>query len=212
MNLTIHLLRRSGADGHRNSSRGFTAVEVMMALTLLLIGSIGVMAMQRAAVQGNADARELDVASSIAHQWLERLERDATLWTPSVVAVVPPSNLPSAVLVNENITGQWFVPKKRLVAAGGQNDIESAGFDILGRDTTTLTDPGLRYCTHLRLTPLTTDQTLIRAEVRVFWPRNLTVAPDADFCNSAPSATLDEDTQKYHFVYAVTAVRQNVQP
>lgn len=196
----------------RKSKRGYTAVEVMMSLTLLLIGSVGVMSMQRAAVQGNADARELDVASSIARAWIERVERDATLWTPSTVPMTPPPNLPSAVLVNENLTGQWFVPKSRLAAAGAQNDVESAGFDILGQDVDSLTAPGIRYCVNLRLTPLTLDQTLIRVEARVFWPRNLTTAPDPNYCNQAPPASLDTDTQKYHFVYAATAVRQNVSP
>jgi prepilin-type N-terminal cleavage/methylation domain-containing protein len=198
---------------HRRASRrGYTAVEVMMSLTLLLIGAVGVMSMQQAAIQGNADAREMDVASSIARAWIERVQRDASLWTPSTVAITPPANLPSAILVNENLTGQWFVPSSRLVASGSQNDIESAGFDILGQDVDSLTAPGLRYCVNLRLTPLTLDQTLIRVEARVFWPRNLTVAPDPNYCNQAPPAALDTDTQKYHFVYATTAVRQNVQP
>jgi prepilin-type N-terminal cleavage/methylation domain-containing protein len=195
-----------------STQRGYTAVEVMMALTLLVIGSVGVMSMQRAAVQGNADAREMDVATSIARMWLERLERDATLWTPSTVAVVPPANLPSAILVNENFTGQWYVPQTRLVAAGAQNDIEGAGFDILAQDMASMTQNGLRYCVNLRVTPLTVDQTLMRAEVRVFWPRNLATAPDINYCNQAPPTTLDEDVTKYHFVYAATALRQNVQP
>jgi prepilin-type N-terminal cleavage/methylation domain-containing protein len=196
----------------RTSQRGYTAVEVMMSMTVLLIGSIGVMAMQRAAVQGNADARELDVANSIARGWVERLQRDATLWTQSTVAQTPPPNLPAAVLVNENITGQWFLPQSRLVPAGAQNDVESPAFDILGQDEDSLGAAGIRYCTNIRLTPLTLDQTLIRAEVRVFWPRNLTAAPAANYCSQAPPAALDSDVATYHFVYAVTALRQNVQP
>ncbi len=197
----------------RTRKRGYTAVEVMMAMTLLLIGSIGVMAMQRAAVQGTADAREMDVANSIARGWIERIERDATLWTQATVPQTPPPNLPNAILVNENLTGQWYLPQARQNPSGGQNDTESASFDILGQDIDPSVDPtGTRYCVNLRLTPLTLDQTLIRAEVRVFWPRNLTVAPDPNYCTQAPPAALDTDTTKYHFVYAVTAVRQNVQP
>ncbi len=195
---------------NRSQKRGYTAVEVMMAMTLLLIGSVGVMAMQRAAVQGNTDAREMDVASSISRAWLERLERDATLWTPSQIAVVPPANIANAILVNENLTGNWFVPQKRYVPSGSQNDVESAAFDILGQDV----DPsvaGVRYCVNLRLTPLTTDWTLIRAEVRVYWPRNLTQAPDPNYCTAVP-AGIDSAVQKYHFVYAATALRQNVSP
>jgi type IV pilus assembly protein PilV len=197
---------------HRAQQRGYTAVEVMMSMTLLLVGATGVMAMQRAAVQGNTDAREMDVASSIARLWLERVERDATLWTPSTVAVVPPANLLNALVINENITGNWFRPQVRLVPANAQNDIESPAFDILGQDLDDVTSPGVRYCVNLRFTPLTADQTLLRAEVRVFWPRNLTVAPDPTFCNQAPAQALDTDVTKYHFVYAATAVRQNVQP
>jgi prepilin-type N-terminal cleavage/methylation domain-containing protein len=196
----------------RPNKRGYTAVEVMMALTLLLIGSVGVMAMQRAAVQGNADAREMDVATSIARSWIERLERDATLWTPSIVPTVPPTNLTSALLVNENPTGIWYVPQARLAPAGAQNDVESAGEDILAQDMASLTQAGLRYCVNLRVTPLTLDQTLMRVEVRVFWPRNLTQSPDPNYCNSAPAAALDTATQQYHFVYAATALRQNITP
>jgi len=196
----------------RTSQRGYTVIEVMMSMTLLLIGAVGVMAMQQAAVQGNTDAREMDVASSIARSWIERVERDATLWTPSPVSIVPPANISSATLVNENITGKWFVPQSRLTAAGAQNDIESPAFDILAQDEATLTSTDIRYCVNLRITPLTLDQTMLRVEARVFWPRNLTVAPDPNYCNQAPDATLDSATQKYHFVYAATAVRQNVQP
>jgi hypothetical protein len=204
--------RKRRERGRSPQTQGYTAVEVMMALTLLLIGSVGVMSMQQAAVQGNADAREMDVATSIARMWIERMERDASLWTPSVVAVVPPANLPSAVLVNENTAGVWYVPQARLSPAGTQSDFESAGEDILAQDTTTMTQAGLRYCVNLRVTPLTLDQTLIRIEARVFWPRNLTQSPDPNYCNTVPSAALDEATQQYHFVYAATAVRQNVSP
>lgn len=195
-------------------SRAYTAVEVLLSMTILAIGATGVIAMQRASVQGNVDAREMDMAQSIAREWMERLKRDATLWTPSVIPAVPPTNLPRAVLVNENLTGTWFVPKARLTASAPQNDVESAGFDTLGRDVTALdyTGTGLRYCTNVRLTPATTDQTMLRAEVRVFWPRLLTASPDPKFCNQAPPVALDTATDTYHFVYLVSAISQNVQP
>lgn len=196
------------------SSRGYTAIEVLLSMTLLAIGASGVIAMQRAAVQGNVDAREMDMAQSIARQWMERLKRDATLWTPSIIPAVPPTNLSRAILVNENLTGTWFVPKARLTAVAPQNDVESPGFDTLGRDVTALdyTGTGLRYCTNVRLTPVTTDQTMLRAEVRVFWPRLLTASPDAKFCKDAPPASLDSATDSFHFVYLVSAISQNVQP
>ena len=198
----------------KKRSRAYTAVEVLISITVLAIGATGVIAMQRAAVQGNVDAREMDMANAIGNEWMERLKRDATLWTPSAVAAVPPTNLSRAVLVNENITGAWFVPKARFVSAAPQNDIESPGFDALGRDVDNLdyTGTGLRYCVNVRLTPLTTDQTMIRAEVRVYWPRLLTASPDPKFCNQVPPVTLDLQTDKYHFVYLVSVLRQNAEP
>jgi type IV pilus assembly protein PilV len=198
----------------RLARRGYTAVEVLLSITVLAIGATGVIAMQKAAVQGNTDARELDMANAIGNEWMERIKRDATLWTPSTTVTVPPANIGKAVLVNENITGQWFIPKARFVAAAPQNDVESPGFDTLGRDVTSLDydGNGLHYCVNVRLTPLTTDQTMIRAEVRVYWPRMLTAKLDPKYCNSVPQAGLDLETDKYHFIYLVSAIRQNVQP
>ncbi len=207
----------------RSSSRlgslGFTAIEVMMSLTILAIGAAGVISMQKAAIQGNQDARNMDEANAIARQWMDRVKRDATLWTPSDNG--PATNLPDAVLVNENIKGVWFQPKARLAVAGSQNDVESAGFDPLARDLPTTTAQtegtalgatGLKYCTNLRVTPLATDTSLLRVEVRVFWPSQILAQQDDSFCNQVPQSALDVQTATYHFVYLVSAVRMNVQP
>jgi prepilin-type N-terminal cleavage/methylation domain-containing protein len=205
----------------RSKRLGFTAVEVMMSITILSVGAAGVIAMQKAAVQGNQDARDIDMANAIARQWMDRIQRDAMLWTPSDTG--PTTNLSSAMIVNENFSGAWFLPSARLAPAGQQFDVESAGFDPLGRDlpsTAAQTEgtpgtTGLRFCTNLRLTPVITDPAraaLIRAEVRVYWPAMLLSAPDPAFCNQVPPASLDTDTATYHFVYLVSAVRANVQP
>ena len=61
--------------------RGYTAVEVLMAMTVMAIGAAAVMTMQKTSVQGNLDARKTDIANSIARTWVERLQRDAMQWT-----------------------------------------------------------------------------------------------------------------------------------
>src|SRR5262249_22179703 len=63
------------------SSRGFTAVEVLVAMTLFAIGAAGVISMQKVAIEGNADARSFDVATGIGAEWLGRLRRDSMAWT-----------------------------------------------------------------------------------------------------------------------------------
>lgn len=221
----------------RLSSRGFTLIEILVSITLLAVGAAGVIAMQKSAVQGHQEARQMDVANGIAREWMERLRRDAALWTPVVgqQGVTPPPNLAQAPIVQMYSPTRWYLPTQRIAPQGAQTDVESPGFDVLGRDVpiaalgaaaqgqvngagTFLTNTGtvLEYCTNVRITPLTADQTLLRAEVRVFWPRGLYVSLDPNVCTQDPPAAWEADpvgvTQQYHFVYLASAIRQNVSP
>ncbi len=53
--------------------KGFTLIEVMVAMTVLLIGILGVMAMQYYAITGNAASRELRTATTLTDEVLDRL-------------------------------------------------------------------------------------------------------------------------------------------
>ncbi len=206
--------------------RGYTLIEVMMAITMLTIGASGVMAMQKASVQGNQDARDVDQGTAIAREWMDRIKRDATLWTPSDNG--PLTNRGQATLLDDALTshaGAWYIPAARAIAANSQNDFETAGFDMLGRDvppanwkanqgalgaTDYAATPGVRYCTNIRVTQLAGDGSMARVEVRVFWPQMLLSATSvADFCSTLP---VDTDTTTFHFINLVSAVRMNVQP
>jgi len=98
--------RRSFA---RAIARGYTVVEVLLSMTVLAIGASAVMSMQKAALQGNLDARKTDMANSIARMWVERVRRDATQWT--LPSPVNPSgnNFASAQLLQYVGTG-WVLP------------------------------------------------------------------------------------------------------
>lgn len=209
-------------------SRGFTAVEVLVSMSLLAIGAAGVIAMQKSAVQGDHDARQLDMANAIGREWMERLRRDASLWTPTdVPGQLPPPNLPNAALVQLQDPPQWYLPLTRIAPNGSQNDVESPGFDILGRDLPLAGlqmaqqgggggdwTTGLMFCTNVRITPLTANQELMRAEVRVFWPRQMYTAMNPSECTQNPpgSWALTPPTDQYHFFYLTSAIRQNVAP
>ena len=52
---------------------GFTLIEVMVAMTVLLIGVLGVMGMQYFAVTGNASSRELRVATTLNTEYLDQI-------------------------------------------------------------------------------------------------------------------------------------------
>ena len=61
-------------------ARGYTIVELMMAITVLAIGVSGIIAMQKITVASNLHAKKLAIATQIARAWQDRLAVDASLW------------------------------------------------------------------------------------------------------------------------------------
>jgi prepilin-type N-terminal cleavage/methylation domain-containing protein len=205
----------------RLRARGYTAIEVLMAMTVFAVGAAGVIAMQRASIQGNADARKLDVANSIARDWLERLRRDATMWTQ-------PGILTQTQYLSQTATyyGNWALPEVACPAATSGSNSNADGlcpaFDIFGRDLAQDHYVDAQFCANIRLDNASTgNPDLIRAEVRVYWPRLLPQALTAPysgahgFCDAAGiTASNGPDGASggpnvYHFVYASTMLRMS---
>ncbi len=199
----------------KNKPRGFTAIEVMLSLTVLAIGTAGVIAMQTTAIDGNYDARRLDVANGVLREWTERLRRDGMMWTlPNTRNPLTTSdNRAASALLLANVdadptNANWHLPTAR----EGDTIPLMPQFDLLGRDvlSSDATTP-VQFCTQVRLSWLVTGS-LIRADVRVFWPRGTGAMTD---CAADPPAgweTLPATINKYHFVYGVTAIRRNPSP
>jgi type IV pilus assembly protein PilV len=203
----------------RSGRTGYTAVEVMLSIAVLAVGATGVMAMQKASVQGNEDARNLDVANSIARQWVERLRRDSATWTQpddstgnSVASGSPNWSGNTFILTTlGGSPGSWFFSP--LTADG-----YSPAADILGRDVSSSDGgagfSGAVFCTEMKGDWLVQDQ-LMRVTIHVFWLRQLFVAPSGTFCTSnAGGASAGEPQaanadQVYHSIYVTTAIRRN---
>lgn len=205
-------MMRTRKPQHRPSERGYTAIEVLVAMTLFAIGAAGVIGMQRVSVQGNADARRADVATGIAGQWLARLRRDSLMWTQvdDLTAAPPVTNNRSNTvwLQDSEVTVLappvpanfgWKLPKASAIFPGSGNT-----FDVLGREVVT-TSADRFFCVNYRLDWLLINST-IRAEVRVFWPRFEQDKP-AD-CTPATAAVTNAQ-ELFHFVYATTLLRRN---
>ncbi len=81
---------------------GFTLIEVMVAMTVMLIGVLGVMGMQYFAVTGNASSRELRVATTLNTEYL-----DQVLGTPynTMVALGAGTDIPYSLA---NCSGDQF--------------------------------------------------------------------------------------------------------
>ncbi len=77
------------------NENGFTLIESMVAMTVLLIGILGVMAMQYYAITGNASSRDLRVATSLTTELIDQL-----LGTPyaNMLTLVQPGIQPPLTL------------------------------------------------------------------------------------------------------------------
>lgn len=197
---------------------GYTIVELMMSLAVLAIGVSGVIAMQKVTLASNRHAKNLAVATAVAQTWADALAADATQWNSS-------TDLGDTAWLNNVQTSerQWIRPTWDATHQLG------AGFSALGDPVSDANTKQSAYCTHIRLAwlhgaPTSSQPTgsgLIRAEIRVFWPREGVIqreglspanAPPGDFCGaSTDPQTLLNTTDKlenYHVIYMATAVAQ----
>ncbi|WP_434046553.1 MULTISPECIES: type IV pilus modification PilV family protein [Sorangium] len=194
----------SAARARRPASRGYTLIEVMAALGVLSIGATGVLALQKATLISNTNARNLTMANNIAMTWAERLRVDALQW-----------NDPGGVPDRDSDT-DWLslmatspFPAKvapTLIPALGAPVADVFGTDIYAGD---LSQPA--FCTHVRFSQFTDATTgvrrwptLIRAEIRVVWERN----GNPIDCGVAP-VIVDAEPERFGAVYVTTAVRRN---
>lgn len=197
------------------TDRGYTILEVMIALTLLAIGMSGVIAMQKFAAVANRDAKNLAIADQIARTWIERLRTDAVGWNDPSPSNPSGNDLTTDTIWLGNVAtspGQWFQPAWNAVRQAGP------AFDAQGNDVDQTDDaaPPAVFCTNVRLqwlygTPPTDPPPyLIRAEVRVYWLREGPLAAQAICPQGGGNMTdIGQATSSLHFVYAASAIAQN---
>lgn len=205
---------RSPLFGRSSERRGYTAVEVLVAMTLFAIGAAGVIGMQKASLQGNADARRFDIGTGIANEWIARLRADAMTWTQPNAAVTNNNVGTNTVWLRDAAwlgtplganTG-WLLPRVDATRTSGV----SYAFDSLGREVAADSDDRF-YCVNYRLDWLKPDPNqatlglLMRAEVRVFWPRFSQAQP----ADCKPTTANGADATRFHFLYSATTIRRN---
>ena len=192
--------------------RGYTAVELMMAIGIFGIGVTGIIAMQKVTAVSNQHAKNLNIATHIAESWLDMLATDAVTWNhPSPGDATPDIGQTTwlqSVKANANTTNDWVLPQYSAVLSFGP------AFDALGNSINPATAPNgsIAFCSHLRLSwlyqPTVSGNGLIRAEVRVFWLRDGQGFAQP-MCDNAQVANIGGATQTFHFVQKITAIREN---
>lgn len=140
---------------------GFTLVEVMIAIGIMTVGSLGILAMHQAVSGANRAANEMNTAIAITEKWVERIDRDALSWseeglnTTSLNATQYLSELAGSVDPTD-----WFNP--------ATVDPEGFAFDYFGRDDPDFSD--VKYCVNLRMSWLRQGSSA-RVDIRTFWYR-----------------------------------------
>jgi len=195
----------------KRARRAYTAVEVMLALTVLLISTAGVMSMQKASIQANVDARRLDTANQIARIWLDRLAMDSANWN---------SNTPlNQTLWLGTMLGNGFLTP---AAEPSSLPVWSPAFDILGRDLPNVNDTTASFCTKVNVSLLANGPSptggpvpvMLEVTVLVFWPKNLLGAagtPQSPLCPGPSDVANYENSNPgtYHMLFATEALRRS---
>ena len=197
---------KQGLAARRRARRsGYTLVEVLMAISILIFGILSILALHRLTLRGNMHAREMTTATQLASTWIERLQMDSAAFSYqpatqtfaftgarwlSLTTVTAPGNAPN-----------WITPARTI-------DGQGATFDYFGRDTA---DAGqMYYCTNIRLQWVLFRQAM-RADVRVWWLRHGGEAVETGLgacgAGTAPNAITLRAPRDIHAVYASTIIR-----
>ncbi|MBX3248951.1 MAG: prepilin-type N-terminal cleavage/methylation domain-containing protein [Myxococcales bacterium] len=197
--------RRTRVRTHRRE-RGFTLIEVMIAVGIITVGSLGILAMQTATIRGNSEARMMSIATQRNRTWFDRLERDALLWNRAGQEDAPRAFTRFLREVNTGWRPPLVVPIDEPVA--GASRWLSATADFAGRDMPT--DAGAVFCTHVELEWAVVGD-VIRARSRtVFHRQNGTQFALSQQCSSnaaAITADLASATPSFRAVTSSTLIR-----
>ncbi|WP_438035734.1 type IV pilus modification PilV family protein [Sorangium sp. So ce204] len=194
----------SAARARRAASRGYTLIEVMAALGVLAIGATGVLALQKATLISNTNARNLTIANSIAITWAERLRVDALQWNEPMRVPDISSDTDWLALSTTSPFPAKVTPTE--ITALGAPDADVLGADIYPGDTS-----ASAFCTHVRFRQFNDPvsgtriwDSLLRAEIRVVWERN----GNPIDCGVDPLA-VDTNPGRFGAVYLTTGVLRN---
>lgn len=196
-----------------------------MAIAVLGLGAAGVIAMQKATLLGNTNARNLATATIIAQGWIERLRVDAQAWNEP--ALTP--DLGDTKWMNTLLTAKvWTAPDELAVTAGATSvatPVGSPAADIMGADSFAGDGTAPAFCTQVRLTRFTQSPStcvanalaagdsnlctlyrMIRLEVRVYWDKSMR---QLDCKTALPT---DYQLGRYGFVYMESGILENNSP
>jgi hypothetical protein len=177
----------------------------MMALAVLALGITGIFAMHKVTAMTNLHSKSVATATRIAQAWQNQLLAEGTLWRRTNSSGINASAIVWLKKASE-ATPAWFRPDWTAARGFG------AAFDALGNPVADANIAQAQFCVHLLLVPVVplTDTTnaVVRATIRVIWPRTQGNPGTTHFCSTGASVTtVGDDTSNFHSLYQTVAIR-----
>ncbi len=174
------------------SPRGFSLIEILVAVVVSSIGFAAVFALQLSTMKGNVSAREQAAAITLAESGMEQLRAEAYAWTP---AQPPAGHLAAA-------PGPWHLLSDTGVV--DQNGLSYVAGNMAGSELSRQ-----RFCVHYWVEPLTNQYvSMMNLRVRVIWPRSpVDDSGLPNFCTEAGAANFRDDVNLWYSVTLPGAVR-----
>lgn len=202
--------RRSGFG-----ARGFTVVELLMAIVVLSTVTFGIMAFERGIVRSNEQSRNLTAGMAVADYWMEHARTEALLWRTN--AATDLADAARTPMLNAVTDALLAVPG----ASTGWLDVPPAGasprFNRHLEEWTIGSPPAVdvgEFCAQYRITVLTpAPDELLRIEVRVLWYK-VGVDRTADWAVCPSAGMLSgglPNIEKVHMVQVASTLRRNAQ-
>lgn len=162
---TTNRRNRRGSRG-----RGFTIVEILVAIVVTMIGFAAIFQMQIGSMQGNIMAREMAAATNLAERFVETLRRDAYQWVSF--------ELPAPYL--NQAAQRWHTFTPTPVDQNGRAYVDDDR--IFGSNLARQ-----RFCVQYWMDPgQGVYDGIMSARVRVVWPRStVEQSPLYDVCDDA---------------------------
>jgi Tfp pilus assembly protein PilV len=181
---------------------GFTIVEVVVAMAVMVFGIMAIVGLQSHTVQINSLARQMSIANQIAQTWLERMKQDAHRWDQPQKDGQPP--------LIQLLAGTTWLQQVNAMPGRFQSipatAAASGAYDFQGNEIMLGTAGTPFFCTSFKPAWVYVGRT-IRVDVRVFWPRERA---------SAIIGCIDDDVQlnpggvlvnSFHILYLSTVIK-----
>jgi Tfp pilus assembly protein PilV len=195
------------------ADKGFTLVELLIAAALSIVGFLALLYVQTQTLAGLSTSKSLVEASNLAEHFLETLREESIEWTNMSTAGPNQDKFlylkAAPTSTGAGTTSGWI---RAYTAPSGQEQ----WIGKLGADTTTYDigiqqqvpwDRSRKFCAHYRLTWLI-PELLLRAEVRVMWPRE--GADYAKYSTCPTDQSMEDDLMNVASVSMSTALMRNI--